>query len=54
MSTDTNGVEDRTSGDIIGVPCESEGLLCCEDVAGLVVGEEVASAEEGLWVAIEG
>ena len=54
MSTDTNGVEDCTSGDIIGVPCESEGLLCCEDVAGLVVGEEVASAEEGLWVATEG
>ena len=53
MSADINGVADRTSGDIIGVPCESEGLLC-EDVAGLVVGEEVASAEEGLWVAIDG
>ena len=53
MSVDTSGVADRTSGDIIGVPCEREGLLCA-DIAGLIVGEEVASAEDGLWVAIDG
>ena len=53
MSEDPNGVADRTSGDIpgvnIGVPCEREGLLC-PDIAGLGVGEEVARAEDGLWV----
>ena len=56
MSEVTSGVADRTSGDIgvpfereIGVPWEREGLLCA-DIAGLAVDEEVARAEEGLWV----
>ena len=64
MSEATSGVADRTSGDIgapfereigvpfereIGVPWEREGLLCA-DIAGLEVDEEVARAEEGLWV----
>ena len=56
MSEATSGVADRTSGDIgvpfereIGVPWEREGLLWA-DIAGLAVDEEVARAEEGLWV----
>ena len=56
MSEVTSGVADRTSGDIgapfereIGVPWEREGLLCA-DISGLAADEEVARAEEGLWV----
>ena len=37
----------------VGVPWEREGLLW-EGIAGLEVVEEVARAEEGLWVAIVG
>ena len=35
----------------VGVPCESEGLLLA-GVAGLVMGEKVARADEGLSVAL--
>ena len=35
----------------VGVPCESEGLLLA-GVAGLVMGENVARADEGLSVAV--
>ena len=35
----------------VGVPCESEGLLLA-GVAGLVMGENVARADEGLSVAL--
>ena len=54
MSEGTNGVADRANGDIvlvnIGVSCEREGLLC-GDIGILEDGEEVARAEEGLWIA---
>ena len=35
----------------VGVPCESEGLLLA-GVAGLLMGENVARADEGLSVAL--
>ena len=36
-----------------GVPCEREGLLCA-DIVGLADVEVVASAEEGLSIALPG
>ena len=58
MSGATSGVADLTSIGVplereVGVPWEREGLLW-DDIAGLEVVEEVARAEEGLWVAIVG